>query len=336
MDSLTHVVLGAAIGEAMLGKSIGKKGMLWGALANSLPDVDVIANAFTNPVDALLIHRGITHSFFFAIVISPLLAYVFFKSLIRQGITFKHWLSFFLIAIIAHDLIDTCTCYGTGLLEPFSQKRFSTNSIFVADPLFTLPLLISFIVLLILKRTSAKRKLINLSCLFLSCSYLVFTFVNKSKVDGVARQSFNQQNIAFTNYMTTPAPLNNILWNVIAKTDSGYYTGYYSLMDRNEKIEFAFFPTNETLTSVLPSTKTTDKLKIFSQGFYTFSKSNNELVFSDIRFGQAGGWEKKDARFVFSYNLVNEADNLVVIKRMDFEFSLKEALQSLLKRIKGN
>ena len=44
MDSLTHLVLGAAIGEAVLGKKIGRKAMLWGAFADTIADFDVFAS----------------------------------------------------------------------------------------------------------------------------------------------------------------------------------------------------------------------------------------------------------------------------------------------------
>jgi len=53
LDSLTHIVLGACIGEAVAGRNFGKKAMLAGALAQSIPDVDFITRlylAFIIPV----------------------------------------------------------------------------------------------------------------------------------------------------------------------------------------------------------------------------------------------------------------------------------------------
>ena len=41
MDSLTHIALGAVIGELFTDKQFGKKAMIWGALAQSLPTVEV-------------------------------------------------------------------------------------------------------------------------------------------------------------------------------------------------------------------------------------------------------------------------------------------------------
>ncbi len=337
MDSLTHIVLGAAIGEAMLGKKIGKKGMLWGALANSLPDIDVVANFFADPVNALLIHRGITHSFFFALVISPILAYLFYKTHLKLPAKYKDYLLFFLIAIICHDVIDVFTSYGTALLEPFSHKRFSANSIFVADPLYTLPLLVSFIILLILKRGSAKRKLVNNTGIILSSFYLLLTFINKINVDHIMQQNLKEQKIDYTDYMTTPAPLNNALWYMIAKNDSDYYTGYYSIFDSDKKIPFRKLPTNERLLENFPDDPVIEKLKFFSNGFYSVNKKDaDEIYFNDLRFGQAAGWAKTDSRFVFSYRLKNVADYVVLLRRTDLDVSWGEAFRSLWRRMKGN
>ena len=71
MDSVTQIVLGAAVGEAVLGKKIGNKAMVLGAIAGTIPDLDVIANYFTDTVSALEIHRGFTHSIVFAVVGCP-------------------------------------------------------------------------------------------------------------------------------------------------------------------------------------------------------------------------------------------------------------------------
>jgi len=337
MDSITHIVLGAAIGEAMLGRKIGKKGMLWGAVANSLPDIDVAANFFTDPATALVFHRGITHSFFFALLLSPLLAYLFYRQHLKHPISFKYWLLFFIVTIVAHDVIDVFTAYGTGLLEPFSHQRFSTNSIFVADPIYTLPLFISFVVLLILKKKSSRRKIINRAGILLSLIYLAFTFINKLNVDEMMKQNIGAQKINCNSFMTTPSPLNNILWYVIAKTDSGYYTGYYSIFDSDKKIKFRYFPRNENLIDYFSPDPIIDKLKFFSNGFYCVSKKDNdEIYFNDLRFGQAAGWARPDSRFVFSYNLKNVTDNLVVMRRTKLDVSWSEAFKSLLKRMKGN
>lgn len=75
MDSLTQIVLGAAVGEVCLGKKLGNKAMVWGAIAGTIPDLDVLGNLFLNKLDGLAFHRGISHSIFFAVTFSFLMAY---------------------------------------------------------------------------------------------------------------------------------------------------------------------------------------------------------------------------------------------------------------------
>jgi inner membrane protein len=74
MDSLTQIVLGAAVGEAVLGRKVGNKAILWGAIAGTIPDLDVLARSLVDPLRANELHRGITHSIFFSAVMAPVLA----------------------------------------------------------------------------------------------------------------------------------------------------------------------------------------------------------------------------------------------------------------------
>ncbi len=76
MDSLTQIALGAAVGEATLGKKIGNRALLWGAVGGTIPDLDVLSNLFLNDIEALAFHRGITHSLTFAVVVPFLLGFL--------------------------------------------------------------------------------------------------------------------------------------------------------------------------------------------------------------------------------------------------------------------
>ena len=72
MDSLTQIVLGAAVGEATLGRKVGNRAMLWGGLCGTLPDLDVLSGAVSDPMSALAYHRAFTHSLPFALLAAPL------------------------------------------------------------------------------------------------------------------------------------------------------------------------------------------------------------------------------------------------------------------------
>ena len=76
MDSLTQITLGAAVGEVILGKKLGNRAMVWGAVAGTIPDLDVVANLVTDDISALAFHRAITHSLTFSVLASPVLGWL--------------------------------------------------------------------------------------------------------------------------------------------------------------------------------------------------------------------------------------------------------------------
>jgi len=141
MDSITHIVLGAAIGEVTLGKRIGNKAMLWGALIGTIPDLDVFITPFLKPVNALFFHRGISHSLLAAIFLIPVIGFILSKVEKRQGIDLKTWIWFSSLPLLSHLFIDCFNTYGTGLFEPFSSLRIAYDSMAIIDIFFLLPLL---------------------------------------------------------------------------------------------------------------------------------------------------------------------------------------------------
>ncbi len=79
MDSLTQITLGAAVGEAVLGRKVGNRAMLWGAIGGTIPDLDIFANMVTDDMSALAFHRAITHSFAFAFITPLLLGWLVYQ-----------------------------------------------------------------------------------------------------------------------------------------------------------------------------------------------------------------------------------------------------------------
>lgn len=108
MDSLTHIVLGAAIGEVVLGKKIGNRALIWGGIGATIPDMDVLGNFFMNPMEALSFHRGITHSILFT-VLAPLifggLVYKLYHSERHKGWPYKILITVINVAAIISLII---------------------------------------------------------------------------------------------------------------------------------------------------------------------------------------------------------------------------------------
>ena len=336
MDSITHIALGACMGEAFAGKTLGKKAMIWGAVAQSIPDIDFISSLWMDTPDALLAHRGFTHSFLFLIIITPLFALLAEKWHRPHNISVKKWILFFGTVIFIHIFIDAFNNYGVGWFEPFSHQRISFNAIYVADPFFSIWPGLACIMLIRLRRWHAQR--IKWVYIGLCCSglYLLYCLFNKSRVESDVKYILNKQRISYSRYFTTPAPLQNWLWFVVAGNDSGYYVGFRSLFDNKKEIPFQFFARNDSLLTSSENTESIQQLIRFSQDFYTVEKYGDTLVFNDLRFGQNTGWQNPGARFVFHYYLSYPKENALVVQRGRFEGWNMQTITFLLKRIKGN
>jgi inner membrane protein len=336
MDSLTHIALGACIGEAFFEKGFGKKAMLWGALAQSIPDIDVIASLWLTTPEDLLAHRGFTHSILFALLIAPLFAFAAEKIHRPHNIPFKKWLLFFATEVFVHLFIDGFNNYGTGWFEPFSHVRFTFNAIYVADPFFSIWAIIALLMLILLNSFSTKRKFWWKFGLFIPLVYLCYCSINKIKINNEVKEIFTTQNIPHERYFTTPAPLQNWLWYVVAGNDSGYYVGFRSLFDSKRKMNFEFFPRNDSLLKPVADHVELHQLIRFSQQFYTVEKYNDTLLFNDLRFGQIIGWKEPREQFVFHYYLEHPEDNTLVVQRGRFAKWDWDVVKALWKRIKGN
>ena len=336
MDSITHIALGACMGEAFLDRKLGKKAMIWGAVAQSVPDIDFVASFWMNTSGNLLAHRGFTHSFLFVAIIAVFFSLIAERWHRPQNINFKKWFIFFGGVIFGHVFIDAFNNYGVGWFEPFSHKRISFNTIYVADPFFSIWPALAILLLIISKRSWIHRRKWWMMGLVMSGIYLLYCLFNKTMIDRDVRYILKKQNIQYTRYFTTPTALQNWLWYVVAGNDSGYHIGYRSVFDSKKQIDFEYFPRSDALLDSVEDTEALQKLKRFSQEFYTAEKWNDTLVFNDLRFGQITGWQNIRNKFVFHYYLKDSADNKLVVQRGRFSGWDREAFKSLVKRIEGN
>jgi inner membrane protein len=332
MDTLTHIVIGACIGEISLGKKIGRKAMLVGALSQSLPDIDFLAATWMDTTHNLLAHRGITHGLLFGVLASMIMAAILRRWRVFSSVTYRRWLIFWLLQVLIHIFLDAFNNYGVGWFEPFSSLRISFNTVYVADPFFSIWPGIAFLVLVIIKKGHLKRKWWATMGISLSFIYLVYTCINKLIIDAAVTRALTQQHIPRKQSLTTPTPLNNWLWYVVAGNDSGYYVGYRSVFERGGQIHFEYFPRSESLLNNFSDKGDLKRLMQFSQGFYTVEQWKDTLVFNDLRFGQEAGWLNPRGRFAFHYFLNFPNDNKLVVQRGRFANWNKESIDKLISR----
>ncbi len=335
MDTLTHIALGAIVGEALAGKKLGKKALLLGAVAQSLPDIDFIAALWLNPADNLLAHRGFTHSFIFIILITPILALLADRWKITNPMSLRKWIYFFGLQLLIHLLIDSLNAYGVGWLEPFNHFRFSFHVLFVADPVFSLPLGLAFVALIILRSNHRLRLPATRFGLIFGVLYISYAVSNKLIINQDLDTAYTEMNIEPERYFVTPTPLNTWLWCAIAEIDSGYQISYHSVFDSRPDTNFTFFYRNESLLESINDQELKNLLQ-FSNGYYTAEQWGDTLVFNDIRFGQMAGWSDPKAGFTFHYYLQRPEENKFVVQRGRFANWDFKTTQQFIERIKGN
>lgn len=303
MDSLSHVLLGAAIGEGTLGKQAGKKVMLWGALAGTAPDIDVIAGLFLSDVSNIIFHRGITHSFFFILLTSPLYGWLISK-FSRAPVNWKQWTFMVFLSQLAHILLDSLTTYGTQLLLPFSNKAVALNTIAIIDPIYTIPLFFTVLLLLILPVTYHRRATITALGIFLSTGYLFITMINKYTVENHFLQQLDKQGFEVHQIDVKPTMFNNLLWRGIAYTGDGHYAmGHYSFVDERYDVDFEIICGNHELLADYQDYVSVKRLKWVSNGFYQVRQTDEGYIFNDLRFGRLAEFSDEDSPYIFSYAL---------------------------------
>lgn len=334
MDSLTQIVLGASVAEVALGKKVGNKAMLWGAIAGTIPDLDVIAKQFTDIVTANEIHRGFSHSILFCLIASPILGWIANKIHQKETATWKEWTNLMWWSLITHPLLDAHTTWGTQLFWPM-DLRVSYQNIFVADPLYTVPFLICVAAAMFYKRTNPKRASINRLGIIMSTSYMVITLGLKGYTYFKFEDSLIAQQIPFNEISTRPTPLNSILWTANVDADSSYYIGYYSLFDKSDAIQFNRLEKNRGAFTELLKEDIVKRLVKMCKGWYMIQKTENGYVFNDMRFGlMSFGEETKE--FVFKYDLTYDAEGNIQVTHTQPQIENGgEVLAVFWERVKG-
>ena len=292
MDIVTQIALGAAVGEATLGRRVGWRAPVWGGLCGLLPDLDILW-PFADPVSAFTWHRGYTHALAVLVVATPVVAWAAVRFHPATRPFRRGWLLLAFLALVTHPLLDCFTVYGTQIFLPFSDLPVGWSTIFIIDPAFSVPVILGVLAALVLSRERGLGHRLNHAGLALGVAWLALTLVIKAHVDRVAGDSLPA---GVTGYFTTPSPFNAVLWRVVAMTADGrYLEGYYSLLDSEPRVSFVSRADGHERLEPLRSEAAVARLIWFSRGFFSARElGSGEIVLSDLRMGF-------DERLVFSF-----------------------------------
>ena len=264
--------------------------MLLGAGLGTLPDLDVFID-FGGAVENYTYHRGFSHSLF---VLAPLSVLIWL--LLRRWwapVRDKplRWLAAISLALLTHPLIDAHTAYGTQLFWPLTVPPTSWATLFIIDPLYTLPLLVGVLVAAINRKVSGTALRVGLvvSTIYVGWSWVAQATVSRNVEDALASMQLQGAPV-----FLTPTPFNTLLWRAVVITDHGYLEGFDSLLVDEGTMRFTAYTSATDAIEGAGDIWAVSRLRWFAQDFVKAHIDNDRLVISDLRMGQ-------EPTYVFSH-----------------------------------
>lgn len=284
MDSVTQFALGASIGEAALGRKIGNRAALAGGIVATLPDLDSFI-PYDDAVATFTYHRSATHSLFVLAAASPLITWLALKLQPKFREFRKETFQLVFLALLTHPLLDAFTVYGTQLFWPITNYPVSGSTIFIVDPLYTIWLLIGCISAMLISRDKITGHRLNYAGLALSSIYLSWTVAAKLIVNNHAEQLLNDENIAFDQLMSTPAPFTSFTWRLIGKNREGYFDAFIDVFGEDKPVIINQRSSEEHLLVGLRDHWPVTRLLDFTHGYYSVSRRGDDILITDLRMG---------------------------------------------------
>lgn len=284
MDSLTQALLGASVQGALLGRWQGRKALLYGAALGTLPDLDVLID-YGDPVAEMTYHRGFSHSLLVLGALSLALTWLIRRWRPHPGYSAGRLLATLALVLGTHVLLDAFTSYGTHLLWPLTTPPVAWSSLFIIDPLYSVPLLLAVLVGLF----GAGRRLVRASALALGVStlYIGFSLAAQQVAERRVAAELARQGIRAETLFVAPTPFNTLLWRVVAVDGERYHEAVTGLFDRRPP-QLQALPRGSTLAEALADSPQHARLHWFSGGVLRYDAIDGQLVVTDLRLGMTG------------------------------------------------
>jgi len=306
MDSVTQFTLGAAVSVAVMRRRMPVwQSALWGGLCGTLPDLDALID-HGNALSNMLLHRAHSHALIWQTAATPAIAGACMLmhrvrrphpptlDPLRAAPQWGHWCLMVWLVLITHALLDGMTIYGTQLARPLSDSAYGLGSIFIIDPLYTVPLLAGVVISSLSRSPHGLRS--NTVGLILSSLYLAWSAAAQLYVTQQVESDLaaNGARPPRSHLLVTPTPFNTVLWRVVVMRDDRYEEGFYSLFDGRRPVRFSSYPIDPALRSEAMELASVKALKTFSDGFTRIDEHSGGLRITDLRMGQ-------EPAYVFSF-----------------------------------
>ena len=337
MDSLTQAVLGASVACAVMGpRTSFRKAALVGAVAGTVPDLDVFID-HGDDLWNMVRHRAESHALIFLALASPLFGWLTHQLVDRKAppgspYLMWRWSLAWLLALITHVGIDAMTSYGTQFMQPFTDHAYAVGSVFIIDPLYTLPLIVGLLLSGLRARRGVPWQAPNRWALVVSCVYLLWSVLAQHYVRTVAQQALAVQGLSDARVYAYTTPFNTVLWRVLAFTPTQSYEGFYSLLDQGQYIPFTATPLGSDYLQRWANVPHVAAMQRFSQGQIRMEERDGRVLLTDLRMGQEPTYS-----FVFDLGSPAQLDagQPQQARRVSTSMSSAFSFGSLFERLQG-
>ena len=284
MDSLTQAVLGASIAGAVAPAGQRRKALLVGAALGTLPDLDVLID-YGDAVRNFTYHRGFSHSL---LVLGPF-SVLLWLLLRRWWAAVRDaplpWLAAISLVLLTHPLLDAHTAYGTQLLWPLPVPPTMWGTLFIIDPLYTLPLLAGTLLTAFWPARKWSSGMLRTS-LVITTMYIGWSWLAQAVVERHAEDALTAMDLQGAPVFLTPTPFNTMLWRVVVQTEEGYLEGFDSLLVNEGPMHFEDYTSDKQALHAASNVWAVARLRWFSNDFVKARVHDDRLIVSDLRMGQ--------------------------------------------------
>ncbi|PQJ43252.1 metal-dependent hydrolase [Vibrio campbellii] len=333
MDPFTQGLVGASLSLSASKKQHLVAAGALGLLAGMAPDLDILIRSTKDPLLFLEFHRQFTHSLFFipigsficALILHPLIAK-------KGGLSFKQSWWYCALGYATHGLLDACTSYGTQLLWPFTNTRYSWSTVSVIDPLFTLPILFTLILGLMNRNPWYPR-----IALAWALVYLTFGMYQRDRAEEAGWALAEARRHTPQRLEAKPTFANTLVWKVIYETEHDYhvdairagrsiktYTGE-SIAKLNVAADFPW------LDPASQQAKDIERFRWFSDGFIA-RDPNKGLRVIDVRYSIV----PNEFNALWGIELSKTADKGMHVEYTTHRDSSQQSRQAFIEMLKGD
>lgn len=329
MDPVTQGALGAILPQSMRTKWLrnhkyhvalaGFLGMVGGMSA----DLDVFISSDTDPLFFLKYHRQFTHSLIFipfgGLVVALLMHWALGQ---RCHLRFFQTVLLCSLGYATHALLDTTTSYGTMLLWPFIETRYSLNIISIVDPLFTIPLLLAAAISAIYSKPNIAR--IGLAWVLI---YLFAGFVQHQGALQIAKNLAISRGHLPLRFEIKPSFGNILVWKSVYQANDKYFIDAMRVGIAPQVYEGSSVsklnPTNDFPWLIPHSQQAQDigRFDHFSDGFSALDPENPNRII-DVRYS----FVPNEISPLFSIELEPSAD---LTRHVHYNTERKQAYKKL-------